>query len=56
MTFVSGKVRLGTGDGHDGALAPATSGTVLALHAIWGSDASHVWAVGNGGTVLRYRP
>jgi len=28
------------------------SGTMLPMHAVWGSDASHVWVVGEGGQVL----
>jgi hypothetical protein len=29
-------------------------GTMPPMHAVWGTDASHVWVVGEGGTVLFY--
>src|SRR5262249_39825516 len=31
---------------------PDPGGTMPALHGVWGTDASHIWVVGEGGTVL----
>jgi hypothetical protein len=31
-----------------------TSGTTSNLSGVWGSDASHVWAVGDGGTIVTW--
>lgn len=39
----------------DGTTAtPFASGTTSALRAIWGSADSDIWAVGEGGTILRW--
>jgi hypothetical protein len=32
------------------------SGTTPNLHGIWGSSASNVWVVGDGGTILHGTP
>jgi alpha-tubulin suppressor-like RCC1 family protein len=34
--------------------APMTSGTTQWLNAVWGTSGSDIYAVGNGGTILRY--
>jgi hypothetical protein len=36
----------------DGAGALDPQGTLPPLRAVWGSDASHVWAVGDAGTIV----
>ena len=36
--------------------APVESGTAEDLLGIWGSSATDVWAVGDAGAVLRFRP
>jgi uncharacterized protein YjbI with pentapeptide repeats len=40
------------GDGLQGHWSIQTSGTTVALNAIWGTSTADLWVVGNGGTIL----
>jgi hypothetical protein len=35
------------------AWSKSTSGTTLPLHGVWGADATNVWIVGDGKTILK---
>ena len=37
------------------AWSTQNSGTLPTLYGVWGIDANNIWAVGEGGTILRWR-
>jgi hypothetical protein len=53
-TFGSGIVYHYNGTSWSPVVSPAITASTPALFAIWGASATDIWAVGQGGTILRY--